>query len=275
MARKSLIGMIKSAKSETEDDIAEKLKQDIIYTNEHLIDDYTPSKTMSPSSMQCCRSMSFKLAGFPTDNVKSSMVLNTICTIGSAVHEYLQETCLSLNKFEYLNVAEYIRSHEELNLEIGRESDFENKEFETHLYALDENNKRYISFLCDGLIKDKSTGKLYIIEFKTIGGSQFFKLDGVLSKHHNQAIAYSMLLNIPTVIFVYISRDLPNIKCYNYRVTKEERSELKKKIDLVYNSVKNNIILPKDNVDKNICAYCDYRKTCSKIGEGEYKYESN
>lgn len=253
------------------ENISEKFKEDWIYTNEHMEDDYTPSKTISPSSMQCARAMSFKLLGVPRDEGKSSQVLNIICEIGTAVHEYVQKNCLSLKKFEYINVAEYVKD-KELDLKIGKASDFSKNIFETHLYKLDKDGNKVVSFLCDGILKDKETGKYYILEIKTVGSQGFFKQDKVLEKHHRQAIAYSILLNISTVLFMYICRDVPSIKVFPYKPMREEKEELLRICNEVITKSKENIIVAKPNVDNKVCSYCDYYKTCKLMGEGENVY---
>lgn len=269
--RKSLISMIKTAsKKEDERDIAEVFKNDWVYCNENSEKSHPASKTLSPSSMQCQRMMSCKLLSVPKSEVKSNFSLNMICEIGSCIHAYTQKHCLDLKKFTYVNVADYVRENN-LPLEIGKESDFEHGEYETHLYALDENGNRIISFLCDGILKDNISGKYIILELKSCGSSGFFKMDNVLPKHYNQAIAYSILLDIPSVLFVYINRDIPVLKPFIFTATKEQKQELKDKWDLVISKAKENIILPKEpNVSKNTCSYCDWRKFCNKIGDGEY-----
>lgn len=266
MARKSLINMIKA--SQNIEDISDKFKEDWIYVNEHAEDTYIPSKTISPSSLSCNRAMSFKLLGVPKDEGKSSQVLNIICEIGTAVHEYVQKTCLALNKFEYVDVANYVKDMG-LDLEIGKASNFSSNIFETHLYKLDKDGNKLVSFLCDGILKDKETGKYHILEIKTVGSQGFFKQNNVLDKHRRQATAYSILLGIPTVLFMYICRDIPSIKTFMYTPTKEEKEELLRICNEVITKSKENIIVAKPNVDNKVCSYCDYYKTCKLIGEGE------
>ena len=131
--------------------------------------------------------------------------------------------------------------------------------------------KPIVSFLCDGVLKSKKTGKYYILEIKTEGSGAFFKQDGVQEKHKNQATAYSLLLDIPTVVFMYFSRDIPNVKTYSYTPSRDEKETLKNKINSVIEAVDSGVILPKPNtVTKRDCAYCIYKSKCKDIGINEY-----
>jgi hypothetical protein len=96
---------------------------------------------------------------------------------------------------EWVDVEEYVKSHNLTDLEIRAKTGTETK-----LY-----NKKYnMSFMCDGIVKYK--GKYYVIEIKTEISSKFFSREGVDSKHYNQARAYSLNFDIPDVIFIYIRR---------------------------------------------------------------------
>ena len=271
MARKSLIGMIKSAKTE---DIAEKFKNDFIYTVENNNEDHPSSRTLSPSSLNCARQMSCKLLGISKEDGKEAYSMSYICDIGSAIHEITQRHCLSLNKFKYISVADYVRD-KKLDLEIGQESDFEKGIYETHLYKLDKDGNKIVSFLVDGILQDKETGKYMILEIKSCGGSGFFKMDSFMEKHKNQGIAYSILLDIPTVLYLYICRDVPTVKPFIFKPSKEDKQNLLDKCHDVLEKSKENIIVAKpQDVSKTTCSYCSYRKFCNKIGEGEYQHDS-
>ena len=271
MARKSLLSMIKNAQNV--EDIASKFKDDFIYTNEHLEESHAPSKTISPSGMNCQRAMSLKLLGVPKDSTKTNQVLNMICEIGTSMHEYVQKNCLSLKKFNYVDVAKYVKE-KGLDLEIGKACNFDEGIYETHLYKLDKDGNKVVSFLCDGILQDKDTDKYYILEIKTTGSQGFFKQDGVLEKHRKQATAYSILLNIPTVVFMYICRDTPSIKAFNYTPTVKEKQELSDICNLVIEKARKNIIVAKPSVEAKDCAYCDWKKTCKTLGEGEVEQPS-
>ena len=272
--RKALINMIRHAEEEVKNnDISNVLKDDFIKTVEENGEvDHIPSKTVSPSSMNCVRQMCFKYNGTKPTNVKKSYTLDIICEIGTKTHEFVQKNCLSLSSFEYVNVADYVRKFKPKNIVVYKESNFVD-EFETHLYYM-KDDKPVVSFLCDGVLKSKKTGKYYILEIKTEGSGAFFKQDGVQEKHKNQATAYSLLLDIPTVVFMYFSRDIPNVKTYSYTPSREEKETLKNKINSVIEAVDNGVILPKPMaVTKRDCAYCIYKSRCKDIGLNEYSID--
>ena len=100
--RKNLINMIRHAEEEVKNnDISNVLKDDFIKTVEESGEvDYIPSKTVSPSSMNCVRQMCFKYNGTKPTNVKKSYTLDIICEIGTKTHEFVQKNCLSLSSFE-------------------------------------------------------------------------------------------------------------------------------------------------------------------------------
>ena len=274
--RKSLIDIIKHAEEEVKkNDISNVLKSDFIKTVENNTEtDHIPSKTVSPSSMNCNRQMCFKYSGTKPTNVKKSYTLDIICEIGTKTHEFVQKNCLSLSSFEYVNVADYVRTFKPKNIVVHKESNFVD-EFETHLYYM-KDDKPIVSFLCDGVLKSKKTGKYYILEIKTEGSGAFFKQEGVQEKHKNQAIAYSLLLDIPTIVFMYFSRDIPNVKTYSYTPSKEEKETLKNRINTVIDSVDNGVILPKPmNMTRKDCVYCNYASKCKEIGNGEYIIKEN
>ena len=168
--------MIKHAEEEVKNnDISNVLKDDFIKTVEENCEvDHIPSKTVSPSSMNCARQMCFKYDGTKPTNVKKSYTLDIICEIGTKTHEFVQKNCLSLSSFEYVNVADYVRKFKPKNIVVYKESNFVD-EFETHLYYM-KGEKPVVSFLCDGVLKSKKTGKYYILEIKTEGSGAFFKI---------------------------------------------------------------------------------------------------
>lgn len=261
--------MIKAAQTE---DIAEKFKEDWIYTNEHSTEAYESSRTLSPSSMQCARMMACKFLGVQKDETKTSHTLNTICYIGTEVHEYIQKNCLNMKKFEYVDVAKYVADNN-IDLEVGKKSNFDEGVYETHLYKLDKNGRKIVSFLCDGIIRDKESGRYYILEIKTTGAGGFFRQDGVLLKHYAQGTAYSILLGIPTVLFFYICRDIPNIKTFSFTPTKEDKQALIDMCKEVIEKADNNLVVAKPFTNNKVCAYCNYKSFCRDIGEGEHEYK--
>lgn len=220
-----------------------------------------PSQTYKPSSMHCIRNMYYQVTGAEGKVETSSCELIGICESGTDRHERLQEAVLNMKNnnidCEYVNVADYVREHELDYLEIVKEPDFENGDYETKLYHKELN----ISFLCDGIIKYK--GVYYILEFKTETSNKFWDRQVVNPDHRLQGIAYSESLKINKVLFVYECRDNCSKKAFLFRVTDEMRKALVDKIKECDGYVERHITPPKPtDLSKSACAYCGYSELC-------------
>ena len=221
------------------------------------------SNCYKPSSMKCIRQSYYMVSGHEPDEESSGYCLVGICQSGSDIHEHIQQAVIDMkeNGFdcEYVNVAEYVRSHNLEHLEIKKEPDFENGEYETKLY----NKELNISFLCDGIIRYKH--KYYILELKTETSYKFMSRKDVAEEHHNQAITYSLNLGINDVLFVYISRDNNDMKSYLYTPTQDEKDYIVDYITTCDGYVDRGICPPKpEGLEKKICTYCSYKSLCKK-----------
>jgi hypothetical protein len=162
---------------------------------------------------------------------------------------------------EYVNVADYVRSRNLDYLEIREEPDFANGKFETKLYHKTLN----MSFLCDGIIKYK--GIYYILELKTENTNKFWSREGVDASHFNQGTAYSLSLQIDKVLFVYINRDVLEMKSFMFVPTDDMKQELVGKIETCDSYVKKLKAPPKPNdVARKTCEYCGFKNQCRKDG---------
>lgn len=271
MSRKSLVNLISNTNKDYASDFLSSLEYTI--TKRDALDTHPSSCSMSPSSMKCVRAMAMKLAGIKKDESKASPSLVLICRNGSDTHQLLQEYMVGMKDLgidcEYLNVADYVEKHN-LKLRIGKKCDFEKGEYETHLY----DDVNHISFLCDGIIKYK--GHVMIVEIKTMPNNKLFAIKkdpSQIAKYKRQATAYSLLLDIPEVMFLLQGRDLCMLHTVVYKPTKEEKEELLADIKMCNEYVKANKIPAKpSNINKSECAYCAYRKTCHK-SESEFSIE--
>lgn len=220
-----------------------------------------PSQTYKPSSMQCIRNMYYQVTGHPQDATESNYTLVGICNSGSDIHQRIQQSVLDMKSndidCEYINVADYVRERNLEDLEIVKEPDFEHGEYETKLY-----HKKYnISFLCDGIIRYK--GKYYILELKTENSNKFMMRQGVDHKHYHQGTAYSLMFGISDVVFVYISRDVLDMKSYLFTPTDDMKADLVGTITTCDSYVEQKKTPPRpENIDKRVCTYCAYRETC-------------
>ena len=212
-----------------------------------------PSQAYKPSSMNCIRNMYYQVMG--VDGVTdSNYTMIGICEAGTDRHERIQNaiSVMKTNGFdcEYVDVAEFIKTRE-LPLDIvGKQGN------ETKLY----DPKRNISFLCDGIIRYK--GKFYIVEFKTESSFKWQGRKDVDPKHYNQARTYSLEFNINDVIFIYINRDICDMKAYMYNVTDSERRGIEQLIKRCDEYVKNKELPPISDEDGKKCYYCAYKNMC-------------
>lgn len=228
-----------------------------------------PSRTYKPSSMHCIRGMYYQIIGVPVDDSDTPYTLIGICNSGTDIHSRIQQSVIDMKsngiECEYVNVADFVRSRGLTDLEIVKEPDFTSSDYETKLY-----HKAYnISFLCDGIIRYK--GQYYILEIKTESSNKFMMRKGVDKKHYHQGTCYSLMFGLDRVIFVYINRDVLDMKSYMFEPTMELKQEIIETIHKCNSFVDLKIAPPKpDNIDISICRYCPYKQQC----ENEVKWEA-
>lgn len=267
MARNSLkniFNLIDTAKAELppEQSFLNDLRRSIELTDEKCA--FKGSQTYKPSGMNCIRQSYYVITGADADESNSSSNLVGICENGSDRHERIQQAVLDMwhNDIdcEYINVANFVRQRGlDEYLDIVKEPDFSNKQYETKLYHKTLN----MSFLCDGIIKYHS--HYYILEIKTESSGKFFQRNGVDSSHYHQATAYSIAFGINEVMFLYENRDTLDKKCYLFNVTDDMKQELLGYIEECDSYIKKLKVPPKpEDVAKKTCTYCKYRTRCGK-----------
>lgn len=215
-----------------------------------------PSQTYKPSSMNCIRAMYYQVAGVQPDPSDVGYCLVGIANSGTDIHERVQKYVSGMkdNGFdcEYIDVADYVRSRNLDNIEVVSKSGMETKLYEKNLN---------MSFLCDGIIRYNK--HYYILELKTEASFKWNNRTGVDVKHYKQGTAYSTVLDIPEVLFVYINRDVLDMKSYMFIPTQEMKSDLVDMIATCDGYVERKICPPKpEDTPKNVCAYCNYKSTC-------------
>lgn len=264
MARQSFKNICRLIDSVKEDATPEQsflgdLKRSIELTNDKSIRE--PSRTYKPSSMTCIRNMYYQVTGQAQDPQASNYTLVGICNAGTDIHERVQKYVADMVNndidCEYIDVAEFVKQRGLDYLEV-----VEKKGMETKLY----NKTLNMSFLCDGIIRYR--GKYYILELKTESSYKWQGRKGVDPKHYAQGTAYSLMFKIDEVMFVYISRDILDMKAFMFKPTDEMRGELVNKILECDNYATEGKVPPKpDDVPKSSCEYCAYRSTCRMEGE--------
>ena len=225
-------------------------------------DSREPSKTYKPSSLTCIRNMYYQVMGYEQDEGTSPYTLVGICNSGSDIHERVQTYVSRMKEngidCEYVDVAEFVKSRG-----LDEDIDIVSKQgMETKLY-----HKKYnMSFLCDGIIRYR--GKYYILELKTESAYKWQGRQGVDPKHYKQGTAYSIAFEIPQVIFVYINRDILDMKAFVFEPTGEMKADLVGSIEQCNEYVNRKQVPPKPaDVPKSSCEYCSYRGTCRKERE--------
>lgn len=276
IARKALFNMIRNSNKPQESvDIAQEFLDSYIFTVEKIDTDNErkPSKSISPSSIKCIRTSTFKLMGVDVTDVSHKQQLIEINQNGSERHEAIQKTIVTMpkyvTKFKPVNIGDYIRKNN-IPINIVKEADFAKGIYETKLYS----EKFHISFLADGMVE--YNGKHYILEIKTQSSDVHFKQGGVHDKHIDQATAYCTLLNADGILYFYEERNYLGKKCYLYIPTAEQKAEMLSKIEDINWYAENNTIpaKPKEaDEDMKFCQYCDYATLCANIGAGEVKYK--
>lgn len=263
MARSSLknvMRLIETVKDTLppEQDFLNDLKRSIEMTADK--DTRLPSKTYKPSGMNCIRQSYYQITGTQPDESHASYSLIGICNSGTDIHVRIQTAVEQMKEngmdCEYIDVADFVRQRNLEDLDIVSKNGMETK-----LY----HKKFNLSFMCDGIIKYKR--HYYILELKTENSYKFMNRKGVEESHYNQATAYSLSFGIDQVLFVYINRDVLDMKAFMFDVTGEMKEGLVGYIENCDGYVRRLIAPPKpENVSKKTCGYCLYRSKCKKEG---------
>lgn len=215
-----------------------------------------PSQSYKPSSMNCIRNMWYQITGHEQDPGTSTYSLIGICNSGTDIHERIQKAVSQMKSngidCEYIDVADFVTKRKLDYLEIVSKNGMETKLF---------HKKLNMSFLCDGIIRYK--GHYYILELKTESSHKWMSRKGVDPKHYNQGTAYSVSFDIADVIFIYITRDVLDMKAFMFTPTDEQKESLVGRITECDEWVAKLTCPPKpEDVPKSACEYCAYRTAC-------------
>lgn len=219
-----------------------------------------PSKTYKPSGMNCIRASYYQIMGVQPDESSSSYSMVGICNSGTDIHVRVQTAVEQMKEngmdCEYINVADFVKQRNLDYLDIVSKNGMETK-----LY----HKKFNMSFMCDGIIKYKN--HYYILELKTESSFKFMNRKDVDPSHYQQGTAYSLAFGLDEVIFVYINRDILDMKSFMFKVTPEMKENLVGYIEECDGYVNRMIAPPKpENVTKKACSYCGYKTQCRKDG---------
>ena len=137
--------------------------------------------------------------------------------------------------------------------------------FETKL----EHKYLHIRFLCDGIIKYKN--EYYILEIKTETSVKWQSRREINEEHIEQGVAYSTLLHIDNVLFLYENRDFCDWKSFILNVSDTMKMEyILNPINSCERYIKSNKVPPIPAVaGTKYCRYCLYKNACKVIGQTE------
>ena len=266
MARRSLVEMIHNASKE-ETDYASEFLTDLDYHIKKLEKESKrePSHTFKPSSIKCPRCAVMQVLGVKQDNEIRSSNLIGITSAGTFIHEMMQSKILTMKNWEYVDVAKYVSSNDDL--EVTKPCNFEKGEYETKLHS----KKWNMNFLVDGILKKNN--KYMILEIKSISSNGFFKTKEVPDKYKDQAISYCILTGLSDVLFLFVDRDLFNMKTFLFSPSREDKLKWKSVMSHNLKYVEKSVIPSKPSyADKLFCQYCSYTSYCKSIGEEEYEF---
>lgn len=218
-----------------------------------------PSRTYKPSGMNCIRASYYQVSGIEPDKSSSNYTLVGICNSGTDIHVRIQTAVERMKEngmdCEYIDVQQFVNSRRLTDtLQIVSKNGMETK-----LY----HKKLNMSFMCDGIIRYKN--HYYILELKTESSYKFMNRKGVDPSHYHQATAYSIAFGLDEVLFVYISRDVLDMKAFMFNVTNEMKQDLIGYITDCDGYVARKIVPPKpEDVARKTCNYCIYKTQCGK-----------
>lgn len=222
-----------------------------------------PSPYYKPSSMRCKRNMYFTRISAPLDESKSVYNSVGMADTGTRRHVAIQTILENMPKlgfdWEYVDVEKYL---DEKHIQ-GRCVDTYAKDkrgMETHLI----NNALHLSFMCDGIVKQVSTGEYYLFEFKNQASFKFEGKSKVDAEHLTQVTTYCLSLDLDKAFVLYENRNTCELECPEIvNVTPEKKREV---IDLLM-EVEQDVtkgIVPKRPDNTKECRWCNYKTICAK-----------
>lgn len=252
---KSVCRLIQSIKEEIpiEEQFLNDLKRSIELNDQK--DSRKPSQTYKPSSMLCMRQMYYQRVGIEPEN-ESNAVLVGICESGTDRHERIQNAVSRMKEngidCEYIDVAKFVKQRNIKDIDVVCKQGNETKLFYKSLK---------MSFLCDGIIRYKN--KYYILEIKTESINKWYDRQGVAEEHKTQATAYSYALGLDNVIFLYINRDMCDMKAFMFTPSCESKQAMVDRIMTCENHINTNSVPSKEkDIPKKACQYCNYKRQC-------------
>lgn len=218
------------------------------------------SQSYKPSSMKCKRCMYFMRSGAEQDNTITDYQAISMADTGTRRHEAIQTVLEQMDSlgydWEYLDVGQYVKDKKLKHLLVVGKRGAETQLYDPHLH---------VSFLCDGIVRHKPTGKCYLFEFKNQISFKAAKHDrNIDEEHHNQVETYCMELDLDGAFVTYENRDncticVPEL----YTVSDEQKQKIVDLLTEVEYCVINKVV-PKKVTDTKICRWCSYKSICRR-----------
>lgn len=236
---------------------------DIVDSDIHEGYDHVPTKVFTPSSLRCERRAWFRLRGVtPECVIDTDRSLKFIADMGTSCHRIIQERFihgLSNNgSLEWVDVKDYLENvyHPTCSYRTIR------NQYEVKV----EFDDPPVRFSVDGLLKLQSD--YCLLEIKSCEHSKWSDLSDPRKEDISQFTAYCTLLGLDRGFFLYIDRQYGDIKCYEVKVSDDDKRKMLDMFKRVQESVQSGIAPPPLPKGDKWCtpAYCPYYKRCSEYG---------
>jgi hypothetical protein len=208
--------------------------------------------------------MFFMVTGADADPDKTDYNAIGMADTGTRRHVAIQEALMDLSElgydWEYVSVPDYI----EMKKTQGKCSDIiitGQSGAETKL----RNAKLNMNFMCDGILKQKSTGKYFLFEFKNQISFKTLNKSGVDAEHKIQAILYCLNLDLEDALFLYENRDTCELFAFLFKVDDTMKAEQLNHINECQSYVEK-LIAPPKHENLKPCRWCKYKTMCKKVG---------
>ena len=242
-----------------------------IFSKKSLVrDGEISSKNITPSKLACEVYEAFRLQGIPMSGEEESFESTGYKESGNSRHQTIQKFLIDHPEVEWVDPETYVKENklpfrvkpsyrvQKFLEKYPSISEAEAKEilgeYEVNLVHLSQP----LSFKLDGLIKYK--GEYFILEIKTVSKKDL--AEAPLVKHQWQGKAYSFLLKIPKIAWVYESREDFRIKAVFQLIRPEEQAEVRNRLNNIIININKPELLER-NTSK--CKYCRYQYHCTEL----------
>lgn len=231
---------------------------------------------ISPSGLSCPVSVWYKLHKTPMLPEDRTFETDGYASSGSDRHKVIQKFLSDCPEIKWVNIENYVLENAlpfDVEYEIGIQ-DLATKynlscdqicELVGSYERLLKHKNNLINLKLDGIVNFK--GENYILEIKTT--SKVKSERAPLPEHQLQAKAYSLLLNIPKIIWVYENREDFKHTIVFQEISDDDRLFIKNYLNKIVKASS-----PKELERSRDCKYCRYRKVCEKDFLEEIKNEN-